>query len=199
MAFYKFLDSEKAVSSFCSGQMYFNTPEYYRKIEEKGEIGRNDTYDGMYCGENFETPNKEPIRLVIKPERENSIITCVSHNLKKENLQRMKKMGSLVVVIKDETLFLDKVYKASILNGYKVKARDVQYYEDLDKSIWNSLEKGLDNFTFLKQKEKWEYQQEFRVVLEKDNWEAKFTILGIGNITDISEVVLAEELESVLH
>lgn len=83
------------------------------------------------------------------------------------------------------------------MNGYKVKARDVQYYEDLDKSIWNSLEKGLDNFTFLKQKEKWEYQQEFRVVLEKDNWEAKFTILGIGNITDISEVVLAEELESV--
>ena len=108
MAFYKFLDSEKAVSSFCSGQMYFNTPEYYRKIEEKGEIGRNDTYDGMYCGENFETPNKEPIRLVIKPERENSIIMCVSHNLKKENLQRMKKMGSLVVVIKDETLFLDR-------------------------------------------------------------------------------------------
>lgn len=111
----------------------------------------------------------------------------------------MKKMGSLVVVIKDETLFLDKVYKASILNGYKVKARGVQYYEDLDKSIWNSLEKGLDNFAFLKQKEKWEYQQEFRVVLEKDNWEPKFTILGIGDITDISEVVLAEKLESVLQ
>ena len=51
----------------------------------------------------------------------------------------------------------------------------------------------------LKQKEKWEYQQEFRVVLEKDNWEPKFTILGIGDITDISEVVLAEKLESVLQ
>lgn len=199
MAFYKFLDSEKAVNSFCLGKMYFNTPEYYRKIEEKDEIGRKDTYDGIFYGENFETPNKKPIRLVMKPERENSIIMCVSHNLKKENLRRMKKMGSLVVVIKDETLFLDKVYKASILNGYKVKARGVQYYEDLDKSIWNSLEKGLDNFAFLKQKEKWEYQQEFRVVLEKDNWEPKFTILGIGDITDISEVVLAEKLESVLQ
>lgn len=82
MAFYKFLDSEKAVNSFCLGKMYFNTPEYYRKIEEKDEIGRKDTYDGMFYGENFETPNKKPIRLVMKPERENSIIMCVSHNLK---------------------------------------------------------------------------------------------------------------------
>lgn len=196
MAFYKFLDSEKAVDSFCSGKMWFRTPQYYRTCEEKEISGRKDENDGMIALENFVAP----IKFVMKSATENSAIMCVSHNLKKSNFERMKKMGDYVVVIENEQLFEDKIRKEAIYKGYTLKARDAFYYQDLDKNVIDCLTKGLENFMFMKH-QNFGYQQEYRFLLHKEKLELDdddIIELDIGNIMEICKIMSVEKLSHTL-
>lgn len=197
MAFYKFL-SENAVESFCSGNMLFRNIEYFRRIEEKEEIGRLDKNDGMLVSHSFVTPSNNDIKLIIKANREQDCIMCVSRNLKKKNFEKMNKMGNMTIIIEDEDAFINKIRKAAEAEGYNAIFDNVFYYKDeLDLDVAEYISKGVEYYSFCKQ-ERFQYQQEYRFLLFKDYKAKDEMMLNIGDINNIVKTVPTTQLYNFL-
>ena len=198
MSFYKFLD-ETAIESFLSGNMLFKCIEYYRGLEED-EIGRSDKYDGKIKLNCYETPYGSPMGLVFMADRKEDHVMCVSRNLASQNLDRMSKFGNKVIVIEDEEDFTERIRKRADIDKYEFACQNAFYYsgEDAtDINIMKRLSKGLEQFSFLKRK-LFDYQQEFRFLVFRENASQVDIWLKIGNIEDIAEVMSPEELKKRL-
>lgn len=198
MSFYKFLD-ETAIESFLSGNMLFKCIEYYRGLEED-EIGRSDKYDGKIKLNCYETPYGSPMGLVFMADRKEDHVMCVSRNLASQNLDRMSKFGNKVIVIEDEEDFTERIRKRADIDKYEFACQNAFYYsgEDAtDINIMKRLSKGLEQFSFLKRK-LFDYQQEFRFLVFRENASQDDIWLKIGNIEDIAEVMSPEELKKRL-
>lgn len=195
LAFYKFIKKEHA-GSFCSGSMFFKNLEYYRTLEEKERTGRADANDGLLVSNSCYTPYGTLIEFKLKTNRKCDLIMCVSRNIRKNNIEKMRAFGDTVVIIEDEDAFIEKIKNAAKQAGYQTVFKDVYYYKDgLEQENMERITNGLVNFSFFKQENLFGYQQEFRFLIHRnDTEEENLKKLDIGDISTITEIVPVETL-----
>ena len=96
--------------------------------------------------------------------------------------------------------FTERIRKRADIDKYEFACQNAFYYsgEDAtDINIMKRLSKGLEQFSFLKRK-LFDYQQEFRFLVFRENASQDDIWLKIGNIEDIAEVMSPEELKKRL-
>lgn len=91
--------------------------------------------------------------------------------------QRVKEFGTHFVIIKDVATFLDLVCKEIENRNISYKTRIVKYYEK---------EKINGEITLFDKSTKYEYQKEFRVIMDTNG--VKPIALKIGNLSAIAKI-----------
>lgn len=112
-----------------------------------------------------------------------------------EQKEKLLKFGDSALLITDRNEFLRKVAVALDREGIKGYHGYVDYYDESKDSLeyWTSLIKnGLNHVAFWK-RERYSYQQEYRFLIEPPITENDYYELEIGNISDISVLLTAEQ------
>lgn len=199
--FFKFGSKENMTDLLENGTIYFNTIDYFQKLEEQGL--RGDNYEGTTNISNFheyesltvtftilETgkkitlrPRKFHLREFLKEIKGNIYsIYCLRPKdiIKNKDFkidQRVKDFGTHFVLIKDVGRFLNQIYDELENIKMDYRTQQVQYYEK------DRINGEISLFHKMKV---FEYQNEFRIVLYNDEMEPK--IIRIGAIKDYAEI-----------
>lgn len=192
-----------------NGTIYFNTIEYFRKLE--GQIARGDNYEGTIkitnyyeheklkltltipeTGEKIELkPNKFHLREFLTELKGNlySIYSIKSTDVMDLDFkidQRVKKFGTHFVIIKNVRKFLDLICEEIRKQDISYRAKTVNYYEK---------EKLNGEVTLFDKTTEYEYQKEFRIVLYTN--EIKPIVFKIGNLSEIAELFETKAIDNM--
>ncbi|WP_145000607.1 hypothetical protein [Olleya sp. Hel_I_94] len=198
--FLKFGNKENMTDLLENGTIYFNTIDYFQKLEE--QIARGDNYEGTTNIKNYHEYDKLKVTLTI-PETGKEIelnpkkfhlrefLTEIKGNLysmysiKSPDVidsdykidQRVKEFGTHFVIIKNVVKFLDLICEEIEKQNISYRAKIVSYYEK---------EKINGEITLFDKSTEYEYQKEFRIVLYTN--EINPIALKIGNLSEIAEI-----------
>ena len=209
--FFKF-GSEKNMSDLLeNGVIYFNTIDYFQRLEVQGL--RGDNYEGTTKITNFhEYEHFEVILRISETGKEiplgrtkfhlREFLRDIKGNLFSiyclrpidiigiENFKidpRIKEFGTHFVVIKNVGKFIDQICieLENIKMDYQTK--QVQYYEK---------DKINDDISLFHKQKEFEYQKEFRIVLYNDEMKPK--IIRIGSIKNYAEIFPISALDTLV-
>ena len=111
-----------------------------------------------------------------------------------EQKKKIKEFGDTALVILDYDAFEDRVKKAANDAGFVVHSGRVDYYDD-EADNANMLIRtmnGMWTLAFEKPKD-YEYQQEFRFLLERKGRPENHWVLELGSLEDISIMMSTEQ------
>ena len=208
--FFKFGNEKNMTDLLENGTIYFNTIDYFQRLEEQGL--RGDNYEGTTKITNYHEydnlkltftipktgkkipiyPTKFHLREFLSEIKGNLYsVYCLRpkdiigvENFKVDN--RVKEFGTHFVLIKDVGKFLDQICDELEKIKMDYRTQQVEYYEKDKVNGEISL--------FHKMKE-FEYQNEFRIVLY--NNEMKSIILRIGSIKEYAEIFPVSALDTL--
>ncbi|WP_218598581.1 hypothetical protein [Polaribacter sp. NJDZ03] len=208
-SFIKFGNKDNMIDFIENGTIYFNTIEYFKKLEE--QIARGDKYEGTTRIQNFHESDNYTLTIT-DPETKKEIkiknskihyhqsLNDIKGNLfsmyclKTPELlakdfkidQKVKNFGSHFVMIRDSDKFLELVSKELEKQNIPFKGKLVNYYQ---KEKINGEITPFDKTT------EYEYQKEYRIVLFSN--EIKPIIIQIGNLRKIAEIFEIKVIDKI--
>jgi hypothetical protein len=208
--FFKFGSKENMTDLLENGTIYFNTIDYFQRLEGQGL--RGDKYEGTIKITNFHEYEKLKVTITIPETGKRIPINPKKFHLReflkdiKGNLfsmyclrpkdiigivdfkidQRVKEFGTHFVLIKDVGRFIDEVCNKLENTKMEYQTKQVEYYE---KDKINS-----DISLFDKMKE-FEYQKEFRIVLYNNEMAPK--IIRIGSLKEYAAIFPVDALDTL--
>ena len=216
---FKFFSCEEYRDDFLRGRLYFNSLNYFRKNEASDVFGQNDPYE---CCKIFQ-PNSikvslgplelndlaGPVSICGVDDVLKSYIMSFStirvdlqkkytslEDLKRDVLfsEKMIKYGEHAVVIPRVELFVERLRKAALKEGYDFAKGPVNYYDFSKDNVSNEY----PQIEFQKRRE-FSYQREFRFLLRKKDSVDAHVILEIGNLSDIAQFCKSADLNGLLE
>ena len=194
------IGKKEHIESFQKGEMYFNTLQYFRYLEEEQSNCQGDKYEGY--SELFqpdmgtlEINGKEikdisgPIMISLGLENQKNIFCMYSIIFEKEKREVLKinpknfSFGEYSLIVRDVDEFLRRVCRAC--DGRELEYGFVEYVD---------INKFHGQYGPFKKPKKYSYQNELRFVLK--NSSLKPFILKIGDISDITVIIKTSELNS---
>lgn len=180
MAFLKFID-KKGADSFISGIVQFGRLKEYLYIEKKKCVGKNDEMEGKYYTTKYQTPQGKGVNFTIDANKQKrNFALCLYHLNNKYSTSRIEEMfefGEYVVKIEDELEFDKRIKNGAKENKYQLYSRDVLYYRDEsikdEMKIMDLMTNSLDDLSFIKRKEIFSYQNEYRYLIVDELEERK--------------------------
>jgi hypothetical protein len=207
--FFKFGSEENITDLFENGTIYFNTIDYFQKLEGQGL--RGDNYEGTTKIINHksdklrltitipETGKEIPINLSKFHLREflKDIIGnlyslyCLGHQdvLESDNFKidpRVKEFGTHFIIIQKPEIFINLICNELDKNKFDYQIKQVEYYEK---------EKINGEISLFHKTTEFEYQKEFRIVLF--NNENKPKKIQIGSLKDYAEVFKVDVIDTM--
>ena len=168
MAFLKFID-KKGADSFISGIVQFGRLKEYLYIEKKKCVGKNDEMEGKYST---------------------------------SRIEEMFEFGEYVVKIEDELEFDKRIKNGAKENKYQLYSRDVLYYRDEsikdEMKIMDLMTNSLDDLSFIKRKEIFSDQNEYRYLIVDELEERKNIRFEIGDLKDLATIMSKSEFLKTL-
>lgn len=203
--FIKF-QSEDLIGSFLHGTVYMKELKYFVDLEKQecNEIV-GDEYENAIKSTAYQTPYGMPLNLSIKNESCKSYVFCMyKANIREDgtvylkNEESIKEFGASGLWIKNMREFIKRIEKAATINNYTVLMEDVFYYDDSENITPEVMNSFVEKQTiaFCKRR-KYNYQNEYRFVINSTIGELStddHIILNIGDISDITQKVKLQEL-----
>lgn len=206
MSFLKFID-KKGADSFMSGTIQFGRLKEYMDIEQKKECDeKQDEMENKYSNKKYQTPLGKQIEYIINSNRQEvDFALCLYHLNNKCTTKRILDMfefGEFVVKIDDELEFDRRIKNGAKENKYLLYGRDILYYrngsiED-EMEVMDLMTKGLDYMSFIKRKEIFSYQNEYRYLIVDESAEDKNIRFAVENLKDIANVMSKAEFLNFL-
>lgn len=207
--FFKFGSEENITDLFENGTIFFNTIDYFQKLEENGL--RGDHYEGTTKITNSksdklkltitipEAGKEIPIKLskfhlreFLKDVKGNLYsLYCLSHQdvLEIDNFKidpRVKEFGTHFIIIKKPVKFINLICNELDKNKFDFQIKQVEYYKK--KKINGEI-------SLFHKSTEFEYQKEFRIVLfNNENTPKK---IQIGSLKDFAEVFKVDILDTM--
>ena len=207
---FKFGSEKNMTDLLENGTIYFNTIDYFQRLEEQGL--RGDNYEGTTKITNYHEYDNLKVTFTIPETGKKIPLNPTKFHLReflsdiKGNLysmyclrpkdiidvedfkidKRVKEFGTHFVLIKDIGKFINQVCDELEKLKMDYRTKQVEYYEKDKINGEISLFNKMKNF---------EYQNEFRIVLYNDEMEPK--ILQIGSIKDFAEIFPTSALDTL--
>lgn len=207
--FFKFGSEEHITDLYENGTIYFNTIDYFQKLEEQGL--RGDKYEGTTKITNQqsdklkltitipETRSDIPIKLskfhlreFLKDIKGNLYsLYCLTHEdvLEIDNFKidpRVKEFGTHFIIIQKPEKFINLICSELDKNKFDFQIKLVEYYDK---------EKINEEISLFHKSTEFEYQKEFRIVLFND--ESKPLKIQIGSLKDYAEVFKVDVIDTM--
>ena len=107
-----------------------------------------------------------------------------------------------VVKIEDELEFDKRIKNGAKENKYQLYSRDVLYYRDEsikdEMKIMDLMTNSLDDLSFIKRKEIFSYQNEYRYLIVDELEERKNIRFEIGDLKDLATIMSKSEFLKTL-
>lgn len=215
---FKFFSREGYRDDFLKGHLYFNSLNYFRKVEASDVFGQNDPYEcckifqpnsiKVFFGQQELNDLAGPVSICGDDDVLKSNIMCFStiridsqkkyaslEDLKRDVIfsEKMIKYGEHAVVIPRMELFVERLKMAALKAGYDFAKGLVNYYDFSKDNISDEYPK----IAFQKRSE-FSYQREFRFLLRKKDAVDKEVILEIGDLSDIAQSCKSADLNGLL-
>lgn len=192
MAFLKFID-KKGADSFISGIVQFGRLKEYLYIEKKKCVGKNDEMEGKYYTTKYQTPQGKGVNFTIDANKQKrNFALCLYHLNNKYSTSR----------IEDELEFDKRIKNGAKENKYQLYSRDVLYYRDEsikdEMKIMDLMTNSLDDLSFIKRKEIFSYQNEYRYLIVDELEERKNIRFEIGDLKDLATIMSKSEFLKTL-
>ena len=205
MAFLKFID-KKGADSFISGVVHCGRLNEYLYIEKKKCVGKNDEMEGKYYTTKYQTPQGKGVNFTIDANKQKrNFALCLYHLNNKYSTSRIEEMfefGEYVVKIEDELEFDKRIKNGAKENKYQLYSRDVLYYRDEsikdEMKIMDLMTNSLDDLSFIKRKEIFSYQNEYRYLIVDELEERKNIRFEIGDLKDLATIMSKSEFLKTL-
>ena len=203
----KFQSADRIESLRKEGHIYAKTLAYYRKREEEtGDDKIGDKFEGMWhISEGIITIDGESVAVsdtLLNTSQSDNYVFCMfgidpnvnSFTFTEEQKEKMISFGDTALIILDGEEFVRRVYRAAEEQGCEVHSGTVQYYDPSIDSVdmMISLVREMWRIALWK-RESYSYQQEKRFVFIPKDKTMDHLDLYIGDISDISKVVSAED------
>lgn len=197
--------SKNIIDSLQAGNIYMNELNIFRKMEEGGdshEVG--DLMENKIFSKAYELSDGTPCNFIMTEENKSNYVYCLFYvtfnsnyfQFSDEQKEKLLCFGDTALVIQDVQEFLYRVTNQAEKEGYNIHHRKVMYYKEnkeITKELMNYLAEGLYNFSFLK-RDKYRYQQEYRLAINTEKLEEEHIILKIKDISDISFQINAKKI-----
>jgi hypothetical protein len=216
---FKFFSREGYRDDFLKGHLYFNSLNYFRKVEASDVFGQNDPYE---CCKIFQ-PNSikvffgqlelkdlaGPVSICYNEDVLKSYIMCFStirfdsqkqyaslDDLKRDVLfsEKMINYGKHAVVIPRMELFVERLKKAALKKNLDFAMGPVNYYDFAKDNVLDEYPKNA----FRKRRE-FSYQREFRFLLRKKDAVNEYVTLEVGDLSDIAQSCKSADLNGMLE
>jgi hypothetical protein len=207
--FFKFGSEENITDLFENGTIFFNTIDYFQRLERQG--ARGDNYEGTTKITNHKS---DKLKFIITiPETEKEIpfklskfhlreflkditgniysLYCLRHQdaFEIDDFKidpRVKEFGTHFIIIKKPEKFINLICNELDKNKFDYQIKQVEYYEK---------EKINGEISLFHKTTEFEYQKEFRIVLF--NNEIKPKIIQIGSLKDYAEVFKVDIIDTM--
>ena len=189
MAFLKFID-KKGADSFISGIVQFGRLKEYLYIEKKKCVGKNDEMEGKYYTTKYQTPQGKGVNFTIDANKQKrNFALCLYHLNNKYSTSRLEEM-------------FEFGKNGAKENKYQLYSRDVLYYRDEsikdEMKIMDLMTNSLDDLSFIKRKEIFSYQNEYRYLIVDELEERKNIRFEIGDLKDLATIMSKSEFLKTL-
>ena len=197
------------IESLRAGHMYFSPLNVFRKYEDtSGNKVIGDEREGMMpiqhaVFEDAETHEFSPVNnALIKTRNSDDYVFCffgmkddATHfTFSEEQKAKIREFGDTALLILDFDEFVERVKKAALSAGFSGHYGRVKYYDDESDNVNMMLcsINGMWNFAFYKPQD-YEYQQEYRFLLERNGKPDDHWILELGSLDDITIMMPIEQ------
>lgn len=216
---FKFFSCETYRDDFLKGHLHFNSLNYFRNTEASGIFKQNDPYE---CCKIFQ-PNSikvsfgqlelndlaGPVSICGNDDVLKSYIMSFStirldsqkkyaslEDLKRDVLfsEKMIKYGEYVVVVPQAELFLERLEKAALKDGFDLFKGPVNYYDFSKDNILDEFPKNA-----FRKRSEFSYQREFRFLLRKKDAVDEYVTLEVGDLSDIAQSCKSADLNGMLE
>ena len=216
---FKFFSCEKYRDDFLKGHLHFNSLNYFRRAEASDSFKQNDPYE---CCKIFQ-PNSikvslgqlelndlaGPVSICGNDDVLKSYIISFStitldsqkkyvslEDLKRDVLfsEKMIKYGEYVVVIPQVELFLERLEKAALKDGFDLFKGPVNYYDFSKDNVLDDYPKNA-----FRKRSEFSYQREFRFLLRRKDAVDEYVTLEIGDLSDIAHSCKSADLNGLLE
>ncbi|MBQ6851162.1 MAG: hypothetical protein IJN77_09005 [Oscillospiraceae bacterium] len=198
------------IDYFQKGKIYLKSLAYFRKREkDTNDDTVGDLFDAMvHTNEGYlVVPElgvcQELTDTLIETSFSNCFVFCMfspkiisqKFQFSEDQKRKLLDFGDSALVITDRYAFLQRVAIALKRDGITGYHGHIKYYDETSDNVeyWASLIKnGIKDVAFWK-RQKYEYQQEYRFLIEPPVTENDYYELEIGDISDISIILTAQE------
>ncbi len=216
---FKFFSCETYRDDFLKGHLHFNSLNYFRRAEAFDSFKQNDSYEcckifqpnsiKVFFGQQELKDLAGPVSICYNDDVLKSYVMCFStirldsqkkyaslEDLKRDVLfsEKMIKYGEYVVVIPQAELFLERLEKAALKDGFDFFKGPVNYYDFSKDNISDEYPK----IAFQKRSE-FSYQREFRFLLRKKDAVNEYVTLEVGDLSDIAQSCKSADLNGMLE
>ena len=215
-ALFKIFSKEKYRDDFKKGELYFNTLEFFKNLEDANESCIGDYCEGAV---GFHQPDKIKIQIgtfkitdfagpvvVHKDDLDcynvfslASMNDCGFNDSQKYTLAEMKKIcsfsekissiGNYAVCIRDPNELIRRIKGAAKKQNYRLVRGLVEYY---DPNVFDGNFSDIDKL--FHKKNDFSYQREYRFVLKKNESKNGPIVLNIGDISNICVEMATKEI-----
>ena len=216
---FKFFSCEKYRDDFLKGHLYFNSLNYFRRAEASDSFKQNDPYEcckifqpnsiKVFFGQQELKDLAGPVSICGNEDVLKSYIMSFStirldsqkkyaslEDLKRDVLfsEKMIKYGEYVVVIPQAELFLERLKKAALKDGFDHFKGPVNYYDFSKDNVLDEFPKNA-----FRKRSEFSYQREFRFLLRKKDAVDEYVTLEIGDLSDIAQSCKSADLNGLLE
>ena len=209
--------NEQWVEDTRQGKLFMRKAKKFREFENKAgdkvvgdkDEGRFYTPEASFRARNTKTGEIHEADIdentILDTIYSNSYVFCMFNamwnggmgfSFTEEQKENIRKFGNKALVIINFNEFQRRIIEAAQKAGYKVVINDVNYYPEGISAVPYLINMYLnfEDVVFWKN-DSYKYQQECRIALINTDDESEDTFtLDIGDISDISEVVSADEI-----
>ena len=108
--------------------------------------------------------------------------------------EKMIKYGEYVVVIPQAELFLERLEKAALKDGFDLFKGPVNYYDFSKDNVLDEFPKNA-----FRKRSEFSYQREFRFLLRKKDTVNEYVTLEVGDLSDIAQSCKSADLNGMLE
>ena len=216
---FKFFSCEKYRDDFLKGHLHFNSLNYFRRAEASDSFKQNDPYEcckifqpisiKVFFGRQELKDLAGPVSICYNDDVLKSYIMCFStirfdsqkqyaslDDLKRDVLfsEKMINYGEYAVAIPRMELFVERLEKAALKEGYCLTKNPVNYYDFAKDNVLDEYPKNA----FRKRRE-FSYQKEFRFLLRKKDAVDEYVTLEVGDLSDIAQSCKSADLNGMLE
>jgi hypothetical protein len=178
------LQSSEVIESMRNGNYWFQSPRYFQEYSGDGKVARMDMHDAKYFyvdkGRYIDDKNADKYRLLCFY----SLNVDDSGNFLKPFDERLSQFGECFSIVDLETLLIElQKYIKSGNNNMSYVGNDVKYIRE---DRYSGFYSPLCKFS------KFDYQNEFRIVLLSD------TFLSLGDFNPYKTIAPTNNLGSVI-